>query len=289
MLRENGTGKQETIGLFDNGMKPVREGFLGLGLDALKRCAASPWVSIDEIGFLETGCPEYLEELERLLDTGRVIAVIRKQELPFLTGLLAREDAFVIDLDAPFGNLGCVIMASGLGKRFGGNKLMADFGGEPMLARVLETTDFLPHRVVVTRHRDAAQYCESRGISAVLHSLPFRSDTVRLGLEALPEAEGCFFCPGDQPLLRRETVMSLALLGLAMPDKILRPAAQGQPGAPILFPRQFFPELLTLPEGKGGGFVAKKYPEKVYFLPVHDAKELMDVDTPEDLAALLEK
>lgn len=28
-------------------------------------------------------------------------------------------------------NLGCVIMASGLGKRFGDNKLMADFDGQP--------------------------------------------------------------------------------------------------------------------------------------------------------------
>ena len=32
-------------------------------------------------------------------------------------------------------SLGCVIMASGLGKRFGGNKLMADFHGQPMIAR----------------------------------------------------------------------------------------------------------------------------------------------------------
>lgn len=28
-------------------------------------------------------------------------------------------------------HLGCVIMASGLGKRFGGNKLMADLMGSP--------------------------------------------------------------------------------------------------------------------------------------------------------------
>ena len=32
-----------------------------------------------------------------------------------------------------FPKIGCVIMASGLGKRFGGNKLMADFQGKPLL------------------------------------------------------------------------------------------------------------------------------------------------------------
>ena len=34
-----------------------------------------------------------------------------------------------------FPKLGCVIMASGLGKRFGGNKLMEDFHGKPMIQR----------------------------------------------------------------------------------------------------------------------------------------------------------
>ena len=32
-----------------------------------------------------------------------------------------------------FPKLGCVIMATGLGKRFGSNKLMADFCGKPMI------------------------------------------------------------------------------------------------------------------------------------------------------------
>lgn len=29
--------------------------------------------------------------------------------------------------------IGCVIMASGLARRFGSNKLLADFGGRPLL------------------------------------------------------------------------------------------------------------------------------------------------------------
>ena len=34
--------------------------------------------------------------------------------------------------------VGCVIMASGLSTRFGSNKLLADFGGRPMLCRALD-------------------------------------------------------------------------------------------------------------------------------------------------------
>ena len=33
--------------------------------------------------------------------------------------------------------VGCVIMASGVSRRFGSNKLLADFRGEPMLAAQL--------------------------------------------------------------------------------------------------------------------------------------------------------
>ena len=37
-------------------------------------------------------------------------------------------------------SVGCVIMASGLARRFGSNKLLADFGGRPLLCRALEVT-----------------------------------------------------------------------------------------------------------------------------------------------------
>ena len=102
-----------------------------------------------------------------------------------------------------FPSVGCVIMASGLGKRFGGNKLMADFRGQPMIGRILEATEGLYlRRVVVTRHEDVEAFCRERGVAAVTHDLPGRNDTVRLGLNAVGEVDGCLFCPGDQPLLR---------------------------------------------------------------------------------------
>ena len=80
-----------------------------------------------------------------------------------------------------------------------------------MICRAFRATEGLfDARVVVTRHREVANLARERGIAVVLHDLPLRSDTVRLGLQAVGEAAGCLFCPGDQPLLRRETVAELA-------------------------------------------------------------------------------
>ena len=187
----------------------------------------------------------------------------------------------------PGKTMGCVIMASGLGKRFGGNKLMAEFGGQPMIARILAATDdSFDRMVVVTRHEAVAAYCRARNVEVVLHNLPNRNDTVRLGLEAVGEVDGCMFCPGDQPLLKKETIEALINGWKRESDCIWRPSFEDQPGAPILFPKWAFSELLTLPEGKGGGFLARKYPERVRLHPVRDPYELMDVDTQETLREL---
>lgn len=297
-LRCGQAGKALQIGAFDaslpgteNRMRPVPEGLCRAAC-LVETLAAQPgeWATIDEIGYLECACPEYRQSLLALFEAKRVAATVRKQDLPFLEQLLRRGDAFVVDLDAPYGNVGCVIMASGLGTRFGSNKLMADFRGEPLVCRALQATEGLfGRRVVVTRHEEVQKLCRELGVECVLHDLPERSDTVRLGLSALGDAEGCLFCPGDQPLLTQETVAALLLCARSTPEAIWRTACDGEPGAPVFFPRWAFAELLALPAGKGGGWVAKKHPEQVRLLPARDAYELMDADTPDALRLLAER
>lgn len=273
------------------GMETVPEGFLQEGMTLLEAVMDSPfeWAGIDEIGFLETSVPEYCEQLLRLMEKKRLLAVVRKQELPFLQALLGRKDAFVVDLDEPFGKMGCVIMASGLGKRFGGNKLLADFAGASLLERVLQATEgVFAKRVVVTRSEEVENFCRERGVEVIRHTLPYRSDTVRLGIQSMgQEITHCMFVPGDQPLLRRETVQTLALTAGRDTYHIYRLRFGESVGAPVIFPKGLFEELERLPEGKGGGYLADKYPEHVRYVGASCGEELEDVDTREDLERLL--
>lgn len=183
----------------------------------------------------------------------------------------------------------CVIMASGLGKRFGGNKLMADFGGKPMIARAFAVTEGLfRERVVVTRHADVAECARAHGVAVVLHELPYRSDTVRLGMEVIgAEVDTCMFLPGDQPLLTRESLVRLVMCAKREPEFIWRTVYEEQVGAPMIFPKHMFSELRSLPEGKGGSFLAKKYPESVHTVSVGESWELRDVDSTADYRELL--
>ena len=186
-----------------------------------------------------------------------------------------------------FPKIGCVIMASGLGKRFGGNKLMADFRGKPMIQCALDATAGLfSKRVVVTRHESVSALCREQNVDVVLHDLPHRSDTVRLGLEALGDLDCCMFLPGDQPLLRRETVAMLLETWKSNPDCMIRPAFEDSEGSPVLFPAWTFPELKNLPEGKGGGVVIKNHPHELIRISLSDPVELADADTPETLERL---
>ena len=190
--------------------------------------------------------------------------------------------------------VGCVIMASGLARRFGSNKLLADFGGRPLLCRALEVTatPALAARVVVTRSAEVKTLCDAQAVPCLLHSLPGRNDTVRLGLEALleqrPGLAGCIFLPGDQPLLiaafaqtQKETERAIFRLGARAahgPDTVV--------GSPVLFGCGYFPALRTLPEGKGGSVVLKAHPEQVQIVYAQRREELLDADTPEALEEL---
>ena len=273
-----------------NKMRPLLHSFEAQAVPMLRALmeSVSQRVFFDEIGYLESSSQSYLNVLRELFEAKQVIAAIRKQDTPFLLELRSRPDVFCVDLDAPFGNMGCVIMASGLSRRFGTNKLMEDFHGVPMIGRVLAATDgIFARRVVVTRHDEVVSFCQSCGVEVIRHDLPLRSDTVRLGLEAVGEVEGCLFCPADQPLLRQSTVASLMLCAVHAPDKIWRPCFGSNPGSPVFFPVWAFPMLMNLPEGKGGGFIARKYPEHVRTLPLENGYELADADTRETLSQLL--
>ena len=300
-MRETLSGQTAVIGRFDptlprgeNRMRTVTDGFLRLGVPALHRMAAgeSAWAVLDELGYLESDCTEFRQAVEVLLSAKRVLAVLRKQDTPFLTELRTRSDAFVVDLDDPAPGLGCVVMASGLGRRFGGNKLLADFNDAPLLAKALELSA-LPlfcGRIVVTRSAEVEALCQKQNTQVLCHALPYRSDTVRLGLSALAEQasglRGCLFLPGDQPMLTKQSVSALALA--AAPETIVRLcAADGTPGSPVLFGAAYFEELLHLPAGCGGSAVVRAHPGAVHQIPVQDAVELRDVDTQEDLAELL--
>lgn len=189
--------------------------------------------------------------------------------------------------NAPEIGHGCIVMASGQATRFGSNKLMAKLGGIPLIQYALQATEALfAQRVVITRSAEIAELCRTQGVETILHHEPYRNDAIRLGMNALGTCRSITFVQADQPLISAHSIAGLLHAFEEDPTRIWRCSFNGQPGAPVLFPRWAFAELRQLPPRKGGGFVAAKHPEQVGIVEVADEWELFDVDTVEDLKAL---
>lgn len=293
ILRNVLTGEEDTIGIFkDNWMETVSSGFQNLGVrsveDAIK-ADDSKWAAIDEIGFLESKEERFKDAVRKLFANKKILAVIRKQDIPFLNELKNREDVYLVDMDEMHLCVGCIIMASGISKRFGGNKLLADFHGETLVERALKLTegDLFAKRIVVTRTKEVELICKRRGIEVILHEFPGRGDAIKLGIDRMRDTDACIFCPCDQPLLKEESLKSLVNVFFNDSNKIYRLAWNECPGTPVLFPKEYYQELLDLPSSKGGSHLMKKYRDNIVLVQVTDENELKDVDTKEDLEQML--
>lgn len=185
--------------------------------------------------------------------------------------------------------LGCVIMAAGAGSRFGSNKLLADFRGEPLFRRALDAVpEGLFCRVrVVTGYDPVAALAAARGFEVTENDRPELgiSRTIRLGLQELDECDGVLFMTADQPLLSAGTIGRLAAQFRREPGCIAAAACHGKRGNPCLFPRSLFPELLTLEGDTGGSRVIRQHPELVRLVETEE-EELADCDTLQALREL---
>lgn len=179
-----------------------------------------------------------------------------------------------------------VFLASGRAKRFGSDKLLYPVEGVPMAERVFRT---LPPEIpgfVVTGSSAVAALAHKHENLTPVENRGEEDDmarTIRLGVEVLPpETEGALFFVCDQPWLRRESVLRLVEAFQKDPTRIYVLARGERMGNPCLFPRRYFPELLSLPPDRGGKAVIARHEEDVCFVPVGEGRELEDMDYPPD-------
>ena len=306
-----------------NNMTIVEDGFINCACPAIMKHLMTSDDSvfvIDELGYLESSCGEFQEHIRTLLDNSRVLAVIRKQSTEFLDSIKSRADVLLIDIDNIFSSISCIIMASGMSKRFGTNKLLAAFNNNTLFENAINISRFVSFgkTLAVTRHDELVQICEREHIHCIKHNMPYRNDMVRLGVSHILKetccqksccTQGILFLPSDQPLITKTSLQLLCLLFIYYNNsyfacnstdkssnannnyfnnnsKICRLAFNGTPGAPVIFPASYYDELMNLPQGKGGGFIAKKHPAQVVLVPAQDEYELYDIDTPDDLIRL---
>lgn len=183
----------------------------------------------------------------------------------------------------PAADTAIILMAAGIGRRFGGNKLLAPFHGRPLWEyaweRAVEAKKELGIQVLmVSGYQPLLQAPE---VIPVCNDLPLlgASHTVRLGVK---EAERlgmqyAVFMVSDQPMLKTSSLKRL--IEAREPGKIVCLSKDGRAGNPVVFHRDFFPELLALTGDRGGKMVMHRHMDAVKWVEADEMSELTDIDT----------
>ncbi len=197
--------------------------------------------------------------------------------------------------------IGALLLAAGQSRRMGGpNKLLAEIPGSspgtgvPMVARVAQ-------RLLASRARPIVAVLGNRAdeVDTALGRLPVErvrnpdfadglSTSLRRGLAALPdELDGAVVCLGDMPLISgRHLDRLIAAFNPLEGRAIVVPTRHGKRGNPVLWARRFFPEMARISGDVGARHLIGEHAELVAEVEMDDDAILVDIDTPEALAAL---
>ena len=92
---------------------------------------------------------------------------------------------------------------------------------------------------------------------------------------------GIIIIPADMPLLDYNTIKAFFIAHPKFPQSIIQAVDDNGPGHPVLFPRQYFEELIMLEKETGGKGIIKKS-ENTKALKFEGSVATLDLDTPED-------
>lgn len=195
-----------------------------------------------------------------------------------------------------------ILLAAGLSKRLGRNKLLLPLGDETVLRKTAKAVlaSAVTEVILVTGHEEAEVKGAVEGLNVrVAHNPRYaegQSTSMIAGIEAAPEdTDAYLFVLGDQPLLTPGIVNGvISLFEESRPDALVAaPAFEGRRGNPALFSVSVRDELLRASGDAGGRGIIQRLetesPGGIVFLELPNDDIFLDIDTEEDYELMLRK
>ncbi|MCS7386672.1 MAG: nucleotidyltransferase family protein [archaeon GB-1867-005] len=187
--------------------------------------------------------------------------------------------------------ISAVILAAGVSKRFGRNKLIEPIGGKPMIRWTVEAAvNSIVDEVIVVLG------FEAEIVGKVIKDLPCKiiinenylggmSSSVKFGVKHVARnSDAVVIIPGDCPFIGSESINSVVNAFRKTGSPIVIATYKGRRGHPILISRELFHEVLEISEETFGlKQLIKKYEEKIFFVEAPTVGVLIDIDYPEDV------
>ncbi len=220
-------------------------------------------------------------------------------------GLLAESDARPSPRvpepeQRPPPSVAAVLLAAGLGRRMQGvNKLLAEVGGVPMVARAADALlqSKATEVVVVVGH-------EAQAVRAALGDRPVRYVTntnyeeglgasLRVGIAAVQQTvnlDGALVALADMPFVQSAHIDQLiSSFDPHGPFSICVPVHERKRGHPVLWSARHFPEMARLEGDVGARALLETHADAVLAVPMEDPAIHLDVDTTQMLEAVRTK
>jgi molybdenum cofactor cytidylyltransferase len=185
--------------------------------------------------------------------------------------------------------IGAVVLAAGLSSRMGQFKLLLPWlEDKPIVVHVIsKLVDYpLKHIVIVTGNRpDEVRNALSDFEVTFAHNPDFAEgeilSSLKVGLQNMPETvDAVLVIPGDLPQMPVSVLQ--AVISAYNLDSIIVPTHIGKNGHPVMFPRRFWQEILSLAPDKAPRAVLKANSDNVRKIAVDSDGILADIDTPDD-------
>lgn len=215
----------------------------------------------------------------------------------FGEGSLSMESATMADSR----RVSAILLAAGLAKRMGRNKLLLPLGDGTVIRKTARALcDSKASEVIlVTGAAEEATREALRGLDLRFAHNPRyaegQSTSMIAGLRAAAEtADAYLFALGDQPLLTPRVVDDMISLHASRPDAlVVAPRFAGRRGNPALFSAALREELLRTSGDEGGRRIIRRLeaesPEKLVFLDLPDGDMFLDIDTERDYERMRRK
>jgi molybdenum cofactor cytidylyltransferase len=179
-----------------------------------------------------------------------------------------------------------VLLAAGSSQRFGGNKLLAEIGGLPLILHAAAALLPCDRLLAVIRKDDAelASLLADNAIETVInhHADHGLGSSIACAIATSRNGAGWCLLPADMPFVKPATTGKV-LDTLMQGPAIAAPFYHGQRGHPVGFSMEMAEDLLALDEDMGARHIIADNQHRLVKIETQDEGILVDIDTPEDL------
>jgi molybdenum cofactor cytidylyltransferase len=192
-----------------------------------------------------------------------------------------------------------LVLAAGLSRRMGTNKLLLPFKEQTVLVQVVSVLQDcrLDEMIIVTGHErekieaSVSPYVTQRGGLRFAYNPNYAAgdmlSSIQAGLAALSDdCRAALVVLGDQPQIQRR--IAEQVIAAHEPGAVIIPSFNGHGGHPILIDRACWPDILALPIGASLRDVWHAHPDRLRYIDVDTETILRDMDTPEDYAQIVQ-